>query len=69
MPKGVIPVVVIAAAFVVQLFVQRNVLTLYDYQCGRCGATFSPTALPLALAPHRFGAASTCVVPSAVSVP
>jgi hypothetical protein len=34
MPKGVIiPLVVIAAGFVVQFFVQRNVLTRYDYQC------------------------------------
>ena len=55
MPTGVIPVVVIAAAFVVQYFVQRNVLMRYDYQCGRCGATFSPTAVSLALAPHRIG--------------
>ena len=55
MPKGLIPVVVIAAAFVVQFFVQRYMLTRYDYQCGRCGAAFSPAALSLALAPHRFG--------------
>jgi DNA-directed RNA polymerase subunit RPC12/RpoP len=54
-PTGLIPVVIIAIGFVVQFFVQRNVLTRYDYQCGNCGATFSPTALSLALAPHRPG--------------
>lgn len=43
MPTGVIPVVIIAVGFVVQLLVQRNVLTRYDYQRRRCGATFSPT--------------------------
>jgi hypothetical protein len=53
MPTGLIPVVIIAVGFVVQFFVQRNVLTRYDYQCGSCGATFSPAALSLALAPHR----------------
>jgi DNA-directed RNA polymerase subunit RPC12/RpoP len=53
MPTGLIPVVIIAAGFVVQFLIQRSVLTRYDYQCGRCGATFSPTALSLALAPHR----------------
>ena len=55
MPKALIPVVVIAAVLVVQFFVQRYMLTRYDYQCGRCGATFSPTALSLVLAPHRLG--------------
>ena len=55
MPKGLIPVVIIAAVVVVQFFVQRNVLTRYDYQCGRFGAAFSPTALSLTLAPHRPG--------------
>lgn len=55
MPPGVIPVVIIAVGFAVQFLVQRNMLTRYDYQCGNCGATFSPTALSLSLAPHRFG--------------
>jgi DNA-directed RNA polymerase subunit RPC12/RpoP len=53
MPTGLIPVVIIAVGFIVQFFFQRNVLTRYDYQCGSCGATFSPAALSLALAPHR----------------
>lgn len=55
MPKALIPVIVIAVVLVVQFFVQRNMLTRYDYQCPSCGATFSPTALSLVLAPHRFG--------------
>ena len=55
MPTTAIPVVIIAAGFVVQFLIQRNRLTRYDYQCGRCGAAFSPAALSLALAPHRFG--------------
>ena len=55
MPKGVIPLIIIPVIVGVQFFVQRNVLTRYDYQCGRCEATFSPTALSLTLAPHRPG--------------
>jgi len=55
MPKGVIPLIIIPVIVGVQFFVQRNVLTRYDYQCGRCQATFSPTALSLTLAPHRPG--------------
>lgn len=45
MPKGLIAVIVIAAVFVVQFFVQRYMRTRYDYECGRCRAAFSPTAL------------------------
>jgi DNA-directed RNA polymerase subunit RPC12/RpoP len=55
MPTGLIPVVVIAVGLSIQFLVQRSLLTRYDYQCGNCGTTFSPTALSVTLAPHRFG--------------
>jgi DNA-directed RNA polymerase subunit RPC12/RpoP len=54
-PSVIVLVVIVPAVVAVQFFAQRNMLTRYDYQCGRCGATFSPTALSLTLAPHRIG--------------
>ena len=55
MQQGLVTFVVIAAAFLVQFYIQRGVTSRYDYQCGNCGRAFELTPLAASLAPHRMG--------------
>ena len=55
MDPAIIPVTLIGAGLIVQLFVQQGITSRYDYQCGNCGQTFSLTPLAASVAPHRFG--------------
>jgi DNA-directed RNA polymerase subunit RPC12/RpoP len=55
MEHVLIPVVVIALGFLVQLVLQQGITSRYDYQCDNCGHTFSLTPLMASITPHRFG--------------
>ncbi len=55
MPHGLVPLAVIAGGFVVQFVIQLTTTSRYDYRCGNCGETFSPSPLALAVAFHRTG--------------
>jgi DNA-directed RNA polymerase subunit RPC12/RpoP len=55
MLKGLLPVVLILAAFAVQYVVQRGRAGQYDYKCQNCGNVFSLPPLTASLAPHRMG--------------
>lgn len=46
-----IPVALLIIVFFAQLALSKH----YDYQCGNCGNTFSPSVWALVLTPHRFG--------------
>jgi DNA-directed RNA polymerase subunit RPC12/RpoP len=52
MSNLVFRVVAVVAGFTINLIVLTS---RYDYQCGRCRATFSLTPGAAAIAPHRFG--------------
>jgi hypothetical protein len=55
MPKGVIPVAVIAAAFVIQLLVQRNVLTRTTTSADAAGRPSARPRFRWPWHPHRSG--------------
>jgi DNA-directed RNA polymerase subunit RPC12/RpoP len=63
MSTALIPVIVIAAAFLVQFLVQQGITSRFDYQCGNCGRTFSLTPLAASVAPHRFGGSKLVTCP------
>lgn len=46
-----IPAALLVAVFCAQFALHKR----YDYQCGNCGNTFSPSVLAMTLTPHRFG--------------
>ncbi len=52
--KALIPLLVIAAGFLANYFVQRNRSAAFDYRCDSCGETFSLSPLAGAIAPHRL---------------
>ena len=52
---GFIPLIVIAAGFIVNYLYQRGRSSQYDYRCDKCGETFSLPPLTGAIAPHRIG--------------
>ena len=64
MVQVLIVVVVVAAAFALQLFVQQGITNKYDYQCGKCGATFSMSPVQASIAPHRLGGSKYTKCPS-----
>ena len=64
MPSVVIPIIVVVFGFAINLLVQRNLTSRYDYRCDRCGATFSLTPTAAAIAPHRMGGAKYVKCPS-----
>jgi len=50
-----VPVVVVVLGFAVNLLIQRNLMSRYDYRCDRCAAIFSLTPARAAVVPHRMG--------------
>ncbi len=64
MPTAAIPIVVIAAAFVVQLLVQRLVTNRFEYRCARCEERFSLSPLAAVVAPHRLAGTKFVKCPS-----
>jgi DNA-directed RNA polymerase subunit RPC12/RpoP len=55
MPHELTPLIVVVGMIGVQFAVQSTLRNRFDYRCGNCGQTFSPSTLGLVLAPHRFG--------------
>jgi hypothetical protein len=60
MDKALIPIAVFAVVFATQLVFARR----YDWQCARCGHTFSVSPLAATLMPHRFGGQKLLKCPS-----
>jgi DNA-directed RNA polymerase subunit RPC12/RpoP len=57
------PILLVPAVFVVQLVVQKNLMSRFDYRCGDCGRRFELSPLAASVAPHRFGGAKLVQCP------
>lgn len=55
MDHALTPVIVVCVAFAAQFVFQQRLTSRYDYQCDKCGRTFSLAPLAASVAPHRFG--------------
>lgn len=55
MDSVLIVLILVAAGFFAQFLVQRGMTSRYDYQCDKCGTTFSLTPGRASIAPHRPG--------------
>jgi len=53
--SAITPVVIVIVVFLVMAWGQRSLSKGFDYQCGSCGHTFSPSPAAAAIAPHRLG--------------
>jgi DNA-directed RNA polymerase subunit RPC12/RpoP len=58
------PLIVVPVVIVLGTLWQRQLSKNFDYQCAKCGARFSPSAVAAALAPHRFGGLKLLRCPS-----
>jgi DNA-directed RNA polymerase subunit RPC12/RpoP len=59
-----IPIILVVLVFAINLLVQRNLTSRYDYQCGRCGVAFPLTPAVAAVAPHKMGGAKYVKCPN-----
>jgi DNA-directed RNA polymerase subunit RPC12/RpoP len=57
-------VAVVVLGFAANLLFQRNLTSRYDYQCERCGSTFSLAPAAAAIAPHKMGGSKYLKCPS-----
>jgi len=61
------PVILPIAVLLVVALTQWKLSKSFDYQCGACGHSFSPSPIA-AVAPHRFGGVKLLRCPSCGSI-
>jgi DNA-directed RNA polymerase subunit RPC12/RpoP len=55
MSKVISPIVIVPIVFVVAILWQTTLNKNFDYECEKCGATFTLPALKGVLVPHSMG--------------